>query len=104
MNVEGRTRGDRRVITVQGEIDLSNVDVLREALEDDPNGSGTLVLDLRNVAFMDSMALGVILEASLRTADDGRAMRIVCGPAAQRVIEAAGLDGRLELGDADDVA
>lgn len=105
MNVTSRLVGDRRVVAVEGEIDLSNVDALQAALAGGPEPPpATLVVDLRGVGFMDSMALGAILEASVRAADDGRSLRVVCGPAARRVIDAAGLDGRLVLGDPDDAA
>jgi anti-anti-sigma factor len=104
VNVASRTLSDRRIVRVEGEIDLSTVGELRHALATGPDPPSTLVVDLRHVGFMDSMALGVILDASLRAAEQGHTLRVVCGPAAQRVIDAAGLGDRLALGDADDAA
>jgi anti-anti-sigma factor len=59
-----------------------------------------VVLDLREVGFMDTSGLRYVLELNDRAARDGFQLRLVRGPAAvQRVFEVSGLDSRLPFVD-----
>ena len=80
-----------------GEIDLATVDGLAQALDAAREEAGSVVLDLREVSFMDSAGLRLVLEASRR----GRAFAVVRGPReVQRVFDLVGLDeGRLTMLD-----
>ncbi|HYZ79626.1 MAG TPA: STAS domain-containing protein [Solirubrobacteraceae bacterium] len=60
----------------------------------------TIVLDLRELEFIDSMALRLIMRTQARAEQDGRRLIIVRGPAfIDRVLELAGLTQHLELVD-----
>ena len=96
--------GDRLVIRVAGEVDFANVDELHAALADVPADVAIVALDLTGLDFMDSMALAAILEAEMRAEERGAELRLVCGAAAHRVIDAAGLDGRLAVEEPDGAA
>jgi anti-anti-sigma factor len=96
--------GDRLVIRVAGEVDFANVEELYGALADVPADVALVVLDLTGLDFMDSMALAAILEAEMRAEERGAELRLVCGAAARRVIDAAGLDGRLAVEEPDGAA
>jgi anti-anti-sigma factor len=90
----------RLVVAPRGEIDLATVDVLREALEAAVQSGDELVLDLREVAFMDTSGLRYVLELSSR-ADSGEfGLRLLRGPrAVQRVFEVSGVESRLPFVD-----
>lgn len=81
------------VIALAGELDLYNAHVVREALleccSEDPE---RLVVDLSGVEFVDSTALGVLVEA--RTRMSNRRAFILAAPAleTQRALEVSGLD------------
>lgn len=88
---------DRReggvVVTLAGELDLYNAEEVRGALLDacaaDPS---LLVVDLEDVRFIDSTALGVLIEARSRL-DDRSGFRLASpGLETRRALEVSGLD------------
>ncbi|MGH2972961.1 MAG: STAS domain-containing protein [Gaiellaceae bacterium] len=87
-------RDDRGVVVhLTGELDLYNAHRVREALlaccEEQPE---RLVVDLAEVEFVDSTALGVLVEARTRMPD--RQAFVLAAPRAetQRALEVSGLD------------
>lgn len=61
----------------------------------------TIVLDMRELSFVDSMALRLIMRTQARAQQDGRRMVIVRGPEfLDRVLSVSGLEPHLELVDA----
>lgn len=69
---------DSLTITVCGEIDLSTADDLDGAIRDAEDAEiGQIVVDLSDLAFLDSTGLSVLLEASLRNREDGNRLRFV---------------------------
>jgi len=93
------------VVIPRGEIDLATVDLVREAVERDKEPGEDLVLDLREVGFMDTSGLRYVLELNERAARDGFDLRVVRGPrAVQRVFEVSGLEPRLPFVDDPDDA
>ncbi len=88
------------VVAPQGEIDLATVDQVREAVERDSQSGDDLVIDLREVEFMDTSGLRYLLELNDRSSRDGFSLRIVRGPrAVHRVFEVSGLESRLTFVD-----
>jgi anti-sigma B factor antagonist len=80
---EVRTENDGPAATVaiDGELDLATVDQLDAALaEVESNGATTVVLDLDQVAFMDSTGLRCLLRARRRAEQSGRRLRLVRVP------------------------
>ena len=94
--------GDGAVhLELSGELDLSTApqveDCLRTVEERRPP---LVVLDLRELRFMDSTGLRLILSADARAREESRRFGIVPGPeSVQRVFEITGLEMRLELVD-----
>ena len=87
-------------IAPTGEIDLATVDLVRAAIEREHDGNTPLVLDLREVAFMDTSGLRLILSTADQAGSLGYELRVVRGPSAvQRVFEVAGLEARLPFVD-----
>jgi anti-anti-sigma factor len=61
----------------------------------------TIVLDMRELEFLDSMALRLVMRTQARAEQDGRRMVIVRGPEfLDRVFELSGLTEHLEIVDA----
>ena len=88
------------VVAVTGELDLSGAAVLEAELERlgaDPE-LGTLVLDLRQVEFMDSSGLRLVVLGDMRARDAGRRFVLVRGPeTVHRVFEITRMSERLEF-------
>jgi anti-anti-sigma factor len=76
--------GELRLI---GEIDMDTSSILRRRLEADP---AVTVLDLREVTFIDSTGLNVLIHAN-RNRVDGLVLRSPAGAVA-RVLELSGMD------------
>ena len=67
------------------------------------SGFTRLVLDLRGVRFLDSTGLRMLLARHGRSTNDGVAFSVIPGPpVVQRVLEIAGVDGRLTYAPEDD--
>lgn len=65
--VTSRRSNDLLIITVRGELGVGNVELLDRAIrEAEREDSATIFLDLRELSFIDSMGLKVLLEARRR--------------------------------------
>jgi anti-anti-sigma factor len=92
--VAGVDRADHRVVVhLAGELDLYNAHQVREALlaccEEQPE---RLVVDLAAVEFIDSTALGVLVEARSRMTDRQAFTLAAPGAETRRALEVSGLD------------
>ena len=79
------------VLTLRGELDASTVSALAEHMMGDPGS--LVVLDLKQLTFIDSSGLGAIHVARQRVNNDG-GMLVLCrpSPVVHRVLEITGLD------------
>ncbi|MDA0162153.1 STAS domain-containing protein [Solirubrobacter ginsenosidimutans] len=95
-SVSRRRVGDAIVVAPAGEIDLATVDDLQAAVDAAAGESEQVVLDLREVTFIDSAGLRLVLQSSRAIAGFGvvRGSREV-----QRVFDLVGLDDRLTMLD-----
>jgi anti-sigma B factor antagonist len=94
-NVDVRREGARMIVAPSGELDLATAGQLRSALQRSREG-GPLVLDLRDVTFMDSVGLGLVIEEHRRAEREGADFRLRPGPdSLQRLFELTGLAPRL---------
>jgi anti-sigma B factor antagonist len=67
-----------RVVAVTGELDITSVGQLRDALQDaTEHGVDGLVVDLAAVSFVDSVAVGAILQTKRRLGEQGRLAIVV---------------------------
>jgi anti-sigma B factor antagonist len=87
------------VLHLAGELDLYNADEVRgalaEAVESDPK---RIVIDMSEVQFVDSTALGVLIEARSKL---GRSDLVLAGPQLEtrRTLQVSGLDRHLPVHD-----
>jgi anti-sigma B factor antagonist len=91
--------GDSHVITASGDLDAMTAPQLRDELtRASSEGADEIVVDLLRVPFVDSVALGVLVEASKHTTARGGVFRVVSDDRRiARVIEISGLARVLRL-------
>ena len=96
-SLDASVRGDTATITLTGELDLYTGSEL-SAVVDDLVGRGdvrTVVVDLREVTFLDSTGLRILLTAHQA---DGYDLAVVQGPrAVVKAFEVTGLDRELRF-------
>ena len=88
-------------LRLRGDLDLYSAPELDDALVAvEGEKWPTIVLDMRELNFIDSMALRLVMRTQARAEQDGRRMVIVRGPQfLDRVLELSGLEGHLEILD-----
>ena len=98
LELESTADGAADVIAVRGEIDMATAPQLRELLDElITAGSRRIVLDCRELAFLDSSGIGVLIAARNRLGDDGEI--IVNSPPAhvRKVLEITGVAEHLSV-------
>jgi anti-sigma B factor antagonist len=97
MGAEGKVA----VVALEGEFDLSSVgDAEKRIAAAEQDQPDQLVIDVSRVTFMDSSGLRVLLAAHHRAQEQGWDFALVRGSeAVERLLEVAGLAGRLPLVD-----
>jgi anti-sigma B factor antagonist len=86
------------VLGVTGELDLATAPELKWALADlQTEGSLNLIVDLSQISFIDSTALGVLVGAQ-RGLDVGARLVLICAEEnVLRIFELTGLDGMFDI-------
>jgi anti-anti-sigma factor len=93
--------GSVPVLVLRGDLDLAGAAVVERALaEAEESRPAALVLDLREVTFMDSSGLRVLIVAAQRAEEDARRFALVPGKAqVMRVFEITRMEERLDFVD-----
>ena len=98
-SVEVEERRGGAVVTPRGELDLATQGELRAVLEEHAS-RGTLTLDLRELRFLDTSGMRLILETAQAAERDGFRFAVVRGgPAVQRLFEIAGVSDLIPFHD-----
>lgn len=102
LELRSESDGATARVAFDGELDISSAGQVERELERiERDGPATLVLDLRELSFMDSTGLRIIVAADARAREASRRLVIVRGPdAVQRIFRMTRLDERLEMVDA----
>jgi anti-sigma B factor antagonist len=102
--VESQGMGRAIVLALSGDLDLLSSPILeQELVRAVDSGAELVVLDLRQLAFMDSTGLHVVLAAQQRLHDVGRRFALVRGGVqVQRLLELTGLGEILTIADSPD--
>ena len=97
--VEVQSKDQATVIAVSGELDLASSPALQEELDRVSASDATLlIIDLRELDFMDSTGLSVLVRAHQRAEEQGRRLAMVKGPQqVQRLLSLTGVADRLTL-------
>jgi anti-sigma B factor antagonist len=96
--------GGAIVVRLGGELDLYNAEEVRSALlQAIDSGPTRIVVDMTEVDFVDSTALGVLIEARSKLGRDGLTL---AGPQIEtrRTLQVSGLDRHLPVHDSVDDA
>jgi anti-sigma B factor antagonist len=104
--IAGISRADGAVVvSLAGELDLYNAQQVRDALlECCAEGPSRLVVDLSGVKFIDSTALGVLIEARTKLPNTRGFLLAAPGMEAKRALEISGLDRHFTVHDSLDDA
>jgi anti-sigma B factor antagonist len=99
--VDVRSNGRASVITVSGELDLASSAALEEELvRVAESGAEQVIVDLRELEFMDSTGLSTLVKAHQRAVDAGQRFGVVRGPQqVQRLLSLTGVEERLTFAD-----
>jgi len=99
--VEVRNEGRALVFAVAGELDLASSPTLEQELEKVRDADVDLVIiDLRELRFMDSTGLHALVKANKRATEAGRRFAVVKGGAQiQRLLSLTGVSELLTVGD-----
>jgi anti-anti-sigma factor len=105
-HVEIAARDGVTVATVTGEIDISNVGAIAEALTRLPNLALGLVVDLTAVVYLDSTGVSLLHDLALRLRRRSQRLLVVCprNCPPRRTLELTGLPSHSELIDELDAA
>lgn len=100
--VEVHSQGRSSVITVSGELDLASSMALEEELvRVTESDAAQVIVDLRELEFMDSTGLSTLVKAHQRAEEAGQRFALIRGPQqVQRLLTLTGVADRLELADA----
>jgi anti-sigma B factor antagonist len=82
------------VVAVSGDVDVYSAPDLKANLSSLQSGTTPVVVDLSNVAFLDSTGLGALVEARAASSEAGGSLSIVCNH--ERILKLftiTGLDG-----------
>ena len=105
LSVRTDSRNGVAHISLDGEIDMSTAPVLERHLAPfESDGVGTIMLDLRDLAFTDSTGIHAFLAARNRVTVSGRRLVLVgATPVVRRVFDLTGNQDLLDEGDGADV-
>jgi anti-sigma B factor antagonist len=101
LDIETRVRDSVAYVRFSGELDITAADEAeRRVREVEESAPRDLILDLRELEFMDSTGLRLVLSVDTRARERGGRAVIVRGPhSVHRVFELALLEERLEFVD-----
>jgi anti-anti-sigma factor len=81
-----------RSLRLSGEVDLSNADLLSQAIEPWLQSEGDVTLDLEGIVFMDSTGIGVLMHAARELASRGNLRLVSPGPLVYNVLKLIAAD------------
>lgn len=92
--------GDASLVHLAGELDVATIPQLQRTLRASRGRSGLVVLDMRELRFIDSSGVHAITDAGIRAGQTGRRLVLVRGPAAvDRVFTLVGRSEHVEVAD-----
>jgi anti-anti-sigma factor len=101
-SVARREDGDRVVFVPRGELDLATAPELEGPVLSVLDDGRPVVIDLRELEFMDSSGVRVLVAAHGRAGEDGERLTLVRPPrggAVDRILEIAGVEQALHMVD-----
>jgi anti-sigma B factor antagonist len=88
------------LVALRGEIDVAEAPGVERRLADALAAGGPVIVDLREVTFIDSSGMAVLLRAAQAAARDAHELRLLRpGPPVMRTFQIAGLAERLPFAE-----
>jgi anti-anti-sigma factor len=84
---------------VSGDLDFATAGALDRALVTQVRSGGLVVLDLRDVAFIDASGLGLLLRADVNARFAGTAFSLVPGECVGRMLALSGVTAQFAYGE-----
>ena len=99
LGISTTATSERSVIKVSGEVDISNADALRDAINLAMDQTpGEVQLDFANVAYIDSTGVGVLVGAARSAGEHAKQFSVVrAQPTVMRVVQLLGVDGEIDI-------
>ncbi len=98
LSIRSERDGDAYRVFAVGELDIATVGMLEKAVRDVEDSARVIVLDLSGLSFMDSTGLRLMIDLTERYGGEANRLQVVAGsPAVERLLDIAGLRGRLPL-------
>jgi anti-sigma B factor antagonist len=91
--------GGRATVVFAGTLDISTTDQALAVLADAKAEASELVIDLRQLDFVDSSGLAVIAQTAQQVTETGLVLRVVPSEQARRLLEITGIASHLDLED-----
>ncbi|MFL5820498.1 MAG: anti-sigma factor antagonist [Solirubrobacteraceae bacterium] len=83
-------------VRLKGELDIATVPVARDRIADLKHKASDVILDLRELSFIDSSGLNLVLQLAAESTRDGWNLALIPGSrAVQRIFELTGTQERL---------
>lgn len=103
LTITTRRDNDCEIVLVSGEVDVSNADVLRDALDKSlASGAHEVAIDIAEVPYIDSTGIGVLVGIAHRAHDAGVCVKVQHPQRnVMRVLGLLGVDTELNLDTTD---
>jgi anti-anti-sigma factor len=95
------TSAGRTTVVFSGTLDISTIDQALNELAEARAEAPELVIDLRQVDFIDSSGLSVIARTAQQSAEAGHALSVVPNAQARRLMEMTGIASYVHIEDND---
>ena len=81
------------IVTIAGELDISNIESIAEVIYAQPNSEEGLVIDLSDVGYLDSSAVSLLHDLAMRLRSRAQRLIVVSPPATppRRILELTAL-------------
>jgi anti-anti-sigma factor len=101
-SVTAGEHGASLVVTISGEVDISNIDSIAEAIHGLPNTEEGLLIDLSDVTYLDSSAVSLLHDLAMRLRSRAQRMIVVSPPATppRRILDLTALYVNAPVADA----
>ncbi|MGW2709329.1 STAS domain-containing protein [Streptomyces sp. NPDC001356] len=97
LSVETTVTDGIRVLALAGEIDHHTGDTLRQALDTSHTPRPRVVVDMRQVTFMDSSGINILIAAHQALSEAGGWLRLAAvGASVMRIISLVGVDAVID--------
>lgn len=103
LRIDVRREPDRVVLVLHGELDLASAPLLQSEIEQSAKESEQTVLDMRDLEFIDSTGLRIVLSAHQQAREQGRELALThVQKQVKRLLSITRVDEHLRIIDAAD--